>query len=491
MVDSRLVAANFGLQVIAIRNEKQGESVSLELAVQGALAVRESFKAGRSKPLSWRIKQLNQLEKLLIENTASICAALHQDLGKSESESLLTEINVVLGEISLFRKSLSTWLKPQKIKPGISLWPAKAYTIFEPLGPICIISPWNYPLNLSLMPLVGAIAAGNTAVIKPSEISAATAALLEELIPQYLDQRAIRVVTGGAEITQQLLTQPWGRIFYTGGEKVGKIVATAAAQTLTPITLELGGKSPVFVDESCNLKIAARRIVFGKFMNAGQTCVAPDYLLVSEKAYSELLQNLQVAIKKMYGADPLNNPNYGKIVSERHFTRLEETLGQALKMGAKLVYGGQTDRQNRRIAPAIITDLPEQTRLMEEEIFGPILPIIKVTGARQAIDFINARPQPLALYVFTANLRSWQAFQYQTSSGALVRDMTVAQLSAPELPFGGVGESGMGAYHGYRSLQEFSHQKSVVEKSLRPDTLSLAYPPATALKNLILRHLLK
>ena len=447
--------------------------------------VRRAFAAGRTKPIGWRLHQLAALEAMLIERERELVAALHDDLGKSAAESFVTELSVVRAEAATARRRLRRWLRPRPVRTGLALAPARAWTRYEPLGTVLIIGPWNYPVQLVLAPLVGAIAAGNAAVLKPSEIAAATSALLAELIPNHLDREAIAVVEGGAAETQALLAQQWDRIFYTGGGRVARIVARAAAEHLTPTTLELGGKSPVYVDGSADPAVTARRIAWGKFTNAGQTCVAPDYVLVTPEAREPLVRELGTAIAELYGPDPLRSPDYGRIVSRGHYERLAGHLADG-----RIAVGGASDAAAVRIAPTVLVDVDPDAPVMQEEIFGPILPVLEVPGPREAIDFVRARPKPLALYTFTRSERVRRAFARSTSSGALVHGMTLAHLAVGELPFGGVGESGMGAYHGEASLRTFSHERAEAAKPLRPDTLALAYPPLGRGRMRLLRRLL-
>lgn len=446
---------------------------------------RRAFAAGRTKPLAWRRRQLEALELMLVEREHELAAALHDDLGKSAAEAFATEIAVVRREAAIARRRLRRWLRPRRVPVGLAVTPARAWTRLEPLGTVLIISPWNYPVQLLLAPLVGALAAGDSVVLKPSELAPATSALIAQLVPNYLDRDAIVVVEGGADETQALLAERWDHIFYTGGGRVARIVARAAAEHLTPTTLELGGKSPVFVDGSTDLAIAARRIAWGKFTNAGQTCVAPDYALVTPGARAGLIAELDAAIRELYGPDPISSPDYGRIVNRGHFDRLAGFLGDG-----RVAIGGGTDPEALRIAPTVLVDVDEEAPVMRDEIFGPVLPIIEVPGAREAIEFIRARPKPLAIYTFTGSRRIRRAFARSTSSGSLVHGMTIAQLAITDLPFGGVGESGMGAYHGEASVRVFSHERAEASKPLRPDTLALVYPPASPAKSRLVRRVL-
>lgn len=437
-----------------------------------AADLQEVFETGITRPRRWRRDQLRALERLLVENRDTIEQALRADLGKHPFESTITEIGIVLSEIDLAAKRLRRWMRSQSVRVPLFLAPARAKIVHEPLGAVLIIGPWNYPLQLILVPLIGAIAAGNTAVIKPSELAGATSRALAELLPAYLDQRAFRVVEGGAETTGALLAHKWDHVFFTGSEHVGKIVATAAAPMLTPVTLELGGKSPVYVDGTADLAVAARRIMWGKLLNAGQTCVAPDYVLATPETATALVPHLARASHEMFGDNPCDNDDYGSIVTERHTERLLRLLD-----GQQPSFGGDVSVADRYVAPTVIDATSPDSAIMQEEIFGPILPIVHVRSADEARAFIRSRPKPLAAYVFTRSRRVRRAFVAETSSGALGFGAPTAHLSAPDLPFGGVGASGMGSYHGRRSFTTFSHAKAVLSKPLRPDTVRLAYPP--------------
>ncbi|MFJ6426146.1 aldehyde dehydrogenase family protein [Streptomyces hydrogenans] len=432
--------------------------------------LRAAFDTGLTRPAAWRRRQLHALRRLLRDNTTAIEEALYDDLRKGRTESHLTEIGGVLAEVEHALCHLDRWMKPRRVAVPLNMKPATARIHPEPLGVCLIIAPWNYPLILTLNPLVGALAAGNAAVVKPSELAPATSRLLAALLPRYLE--AVAVVEGAVEETTTLLAQRFDHIFYTGNGTVGRIVAAAAAKNLTPITLELGGKSPVFIDETADMAVTARRLAWGKFTNAGQTCVAPDYVLVTHAARAPLLAALPEAIHRMFGTDPRTSADYGRIVNDRHFQRLT-----ALTAEGDLLTGGISDAAERYIAPTVLTDVAPGAPVMTEEIFGPILPILAVRGVDEAIDFINARDKPLSLYAFTRDKAARQALLEKTSSGGLVYNAPMIHLGVPNLPFGGVGESGMGAYHGKASFDTFSHRKPVLTKPTRPDTLRLIYAP--------------
>ena len=469
-------------------------------------AARAYFDTGVTRDLGWRKEQLRALDRLLSENEAALCNALYQDLRKSEPEAMLTEISVVRSEISHAIKHLRRWAEPRRASLGLGLQPASARITPEPLGVMLIIAPWNYPIQLLLSPLIGAIAAGNTAILKPSEISSHTSATIAKLVPRYLDTQAYAVVEGGVPQTTELLTHRFDHIVYTGNGVVARIVMKAAAEHLTPVTLELGGKSPAWVDHNSRLDDAARMIVWTKFINAGQTCIAPDYILTPRALVPQLTDALRNAITELYGDEPLASPDLGRIINERQFERLRGYLDGAQpsgnsseSKGYSIVIGGEVDPATRGIAPTVVlmdkpldpatTRTPENTpAVMLDEIFGPILPIVPVDSLDDAIAYVNAGDKPLALYVFTPSTAVRRAFVERTSSGAVGLDNAVIHASAGSLPFGGVGASGMGAYHGKHSFDAFSHAKPVLFKPLRPALLRLLQPPFTSLKARIMRR---
>lgn len=448
--------------------------------------LRHAFDAGVTKPYAWRVAQLKALRQMLGDNEEVFAAALRDDLGKGATESYLTEIGFVRNEVEHTLGNLKRWLRPSKVAVPAWMLPARARLVREPLGVVLVIAPWNYPILLTLSPVVGALAAGNAVVLKPSEVAPATSRALAQLVPVYLDPTAFRVVEGGVPETTALLEQRFDHIFYTGNAAVGRVVMRAAAEHLTPVTLELGGKSPTFVDEGVDLAVAARRIVWGKFTNAGQTCVAPDYVLGTRGVLDALKPHLERAIRDFHGDQhPVSVDTFGRIVSDRHFARLDALLDDSL-----VVTGGRRDASARYIEPTVLDRVTGEHPVMQEEIFGPILPLVEVTGVTDAIDFINAREKPLALYVFTDRAETKRRFVRDTSSGGINFNVPLAHLGAPGLPFGGVGQSGMGKYHGESSIDVFSHAKSVLDKPTNPDTLSLIYPPFTGLKELVIRKFL-
>lgn len=443
---------------------------------------RELFDTGATRPLAWRLAQLGSLRRMLVERRADFADALGRDLGKHRTEAQLTEIGFVTAEAAHLERHLAAWLRPRPVPVPLAVQPARAWTELTPLGVVLVIGPWNYPVQLVLSPLAGALAAGNTVVLKPSEHAPATSAALARWIPEYLPGAA-EVVEGGIPETTALLAQRFDHIFYTGGPGAAKAVMRAAAENLTPVTLELGGKSPAYVDASTDLAKAAKRIAWGRFMNAGQTCVAPDYVLAAPEVLEPLERELAGAITALFGADPARSESYGRIIDDRHFRRLAE-----LADGSTVVHGGQRDAATRYFAPTLLRPAPGDA-VMDEEIFGPLLPLVPVSGRDEAIRMINARAKPLALYVFSDDADTRRAFAAQTSSGALCFDVPAAHLLVPGLPFGGVGGSGLGAYHGEHSVRTFSHERPTLAKPLWPETLELIYPPYNKVKHRIISAL--
>ncbi|MER6433100.1 MULTISPECIES: aldehyde dehydrogenase family protein [Streptomyces] len=424
--------------------------------------LRATFATGRTRPVAWRTAQLRRLRALLTERGADLAAALRADLGKSETEAYRTEIDFTVREIDHTLEHLDAWLRPEPAPVPAHLGPdATAWTQTDPLGVVLVIAPWNYPAQLLLAPMVGALASGNAVVAKPSELAPATSGALAELIPAYLDTDAVAVVEGGVPETTALLAERFDHVFYTGNGTVGRIVMRAAAEHLTPVTLELGGKSPVFVDRGTDLDTVADRLARGKFLNAGQTCVAPDYVLTDPGTAAALEAALVRAVEALYGTDPATSPEYGRIINERHFDRLNGLLGSG-----RVAVGGVGDRTAKYLAPTVLADVEPDSPVMREEIFGPILPIVTVAGLDEAIAFINDRDKPLALYVFTESDDTRARIAAETSSGGLGYGLPLAHLTVSDLPFGGVGESGMGSYHGRWSIETFSHRKAVLSKPL-------------------------
>ena len=474
-----------------IENEAPAEQADAALRTRidaEVTALRRSFDSGTTRSLEARLAQLEALRRGLRREEPRLARALAQDLGKSRTESAMTEIGVVAQEIAHTAKHLKSWLKPTPLSLGPMLAPATGQLRREPLGTTLIISPWNYPVNLTLAPLVAAIAGGNTAIVKPSEVAPATSAALTHLLRTHLDDEWVRVVEGGVEETTILLEQRFDLIFYTGNGAVGRIVARAAAEHLTPTVLELGGKSPVFVDEGADLAVTARRIVWGKFTNAGQTCIAPDYLMATPRTLQRLMPHLRRATRTLYSGAPRRSLDYGRMVSARHFDRV-----LALIDDEKVICGGtgDADRERRFIPPTIMQDVDWDDAVMGEEIFGPVLPLLAVSGPDEAIARIRSGDKPLTAYVFSPRRAVEERFAEETSSGSLALGLTLAHVGTPGMPFGGVGESGMGAYHGRAGIEAFTHAKPVVKKPLSPDTLKLVYPPYRGIKRRLLRRLFR
>ena len=450
-----------------------------------AKIVRSGFNDGITRPLEWRRGQLEALLRLVTENSSEFETALGSDLGKPALEAYSTEISGVRGEIAHVLENLEAWTTPKEVPVPITLEPATARIVREPLGAVLIISPWNYPVYLLFMPLIAAIAAGNAVVMKPSELAPATSAVIARLAGQYLDQRVIRVVEGAVDETTELLSLRWDHIFYTGNSVVGRIVMAAAAKNLTPVTLELGGKSPVWVDPSADLDAAANWITWGKFLNAGQTCIAPDYVMTTPDVAPRLVTAIHSEITSMYGDDPRQSPDFARVINTRHLARLTSLLA-----GSTIAIGGDSDADDRYLAPTVLTGVKTSDPVMDAEIFGPILPILEVPDYNEAIDIINDGEKPLALYVFTSDIEVENEFLQRTSSGSFVVNTALLQISAPDLPFGGVGESGMGAYRGEQGIRTLSHERSCLHKG-ETDRMILSFgqPPYTAEKDQVVRSM--
>lgn len=448
--------------------------------------LRASFESGVTRPLAWRREQLRALLQLLSDGEQELLDALAADLGKPATEGLLTDVRFTAAEVKVLLDGLDRWAAPQVVRVPLVQRPGRARVLREPLGVVLVIAPWNYPVALSLAPMAAAIAAGNCVLGKPSEMAPATAAALAGLVRRHLDEGAATVLRGGVPETQELLAQRFDHIFYTGNGRVARVVMAAAARDLTPVTLELGGKSPAVVDRGADIEVAARRITWGKFLNAGQTCVAPDYVLAHRDVRDRLVAGITSSIHRFYGPDPQASPDYGRIVNDAHWRRLTALLGAG---GARLATGGQADRATRYLAPTVLVDVDPASDVMAEEIFGPILPVLTVEDLDEATDFIRRRPKPLALYVFAASPGRIQEVVDHTSSGGVCVNGTVQHLAVPGLPFGGVGESGSGAYHGRYGFETFSHRRAVLARRPRPD-LPFAYPPYTPLRRWILRRAL-
>ncbi len=425
---------------------------------------RAFFNSGQTKDIAFRVKQLKILKHAIEENEGKILQALHEDLRKAPYEAYLTEVGIVLDEIGHMIKKVQKWARPKRVGTPIYHFPASSYIYPEPYGISLIISPWNYPFQLAVAPLAAAMAAGNCAVIKPSEFSAHTSQVMAELFDVYFDPAYISVVTGDADVSKALLAEKFDYIFFTGSPAVGKIIMTAAAEHLTPVTLELGGKSPCIVDQDANIEIAAKRIVSGKFINAGQTCIAPDYLMVHQSVKEQLVDRIIHYIHMFYGTLPTESPDYPKIINKNHFNRL---LG--LTKDATIMCGGAADSEKQILAPTLLSDVGWDHPSMQEEIFGPVLPVMEFDNLSDAIARINERPRPLALYVFSNDQSSIDSVLKNVSFGGGCVNDTLIHFATPNLPFGGVGTSGMGGYHGKFGFDTFTHYKGIMRNTVRFD----------------------
>jgi aldehyde dehydrogenase (NAD+) len=448
----------------------------------GVLAdLRRVFAAGRTRVLEWRLEQLRAIERFLDEREPEIAAALAEDLGRSPAEAWLGDVASSKGEAAYARKHVRKWMRRRRESLPLAQLPGRAWVQYDPLGVVLVIGPWNYPLYLSLAPLVAAVAAGNCAVIKPSELAPATSALLARLLPQYVDAEAVRVIEGDAATTQDLLAAGFDHVLFTGGTEVGKKIMAAAAPTLTPVTLELGGKSPVIVTADADIDVAARRIAWVKLLNSGQTCIAPDYVLADHRIVADLVDKI-VANVRDFRANEVD-PGL-RIVNQRQFDRLVSLISTT---DGKVVTGGRSDGATLRIEPTLIVDPSPTDPVMADEIFGPLLPVLTVESLDQAVQFVNSRPKPLALYVFSSGQLGRDLIDRIPSGGAVINHVAMHCL-VPSLPFGGVGASGMGAYHGKWGFDTLSHRRAVLSKPARPDP-RLVYPPYSQRALTIMRRL--
>jgi len=443
------------------------------------------FNSNATKEVNLRIETLKKLKLILKENEDKLYTAIYTDFKKSQFETYLTELSLIYNEINDAISNLKKWSKKKRVSTNLANFPAKSYIIPEPLGIILVISAWNYPYQLSLIPAISAIAAGNTVVIKPSEIPNNTSKILAELINTNFDENHLTIIEGGVETTTELLQQKWDKIFFTGSTPVGKIVYKAAAENLTPVTLELGGKSPTFVLADCNIKITAKRIVWAKFLNAGQTCIAPDYLLVEKSIESELLEAIKKEIQEFYPLSENINENYVQIVNDKNFDRLKQMIPTD-----KIYYGGETNVKNRFIQPTLLHNINFEDSIMKDEIFGPILPIISFENLEDVITKIKEREKPLSLYVYSKNKIIIKKILNEISFGGGAINESLVHLSNPNLPFGGVGASGIGSYHSKAGFDTFTHYKSILHKSFLFEP-SVKYLPFTKLKKKILKFLLE
>ncbi len=440
-------------------------------AIKSILASqREFYEQGSTLDIGFRLTQLKKLKEAIIQFEEKIFDALYQDLRKSNFEAYVTEIGIVLDEVSKMIKNLKKWSKPQKVKSNLLNFSNKSIIYHDPYGVSLIIAPWNYPFQLQIAPLIGAIAAGNTAICKPSELAENTSRVIAEMISMTFDANYVSVVEGGIEVNQELLAQDFDLIFFTGSVPVGKIVMEAAAKNLTPVVLELGGKSPAIVTKDADLESSARKLAFGKYLNAGQICIAPDYLLVDREVKDQLIANIIFYIKKHLGDNPLSNPEYVKIINQRNFERVSGYL-----KNGKIVYGGLTDKDKQMIAPTIIDNVTLDDPIMQEEIFGPLLPVMTFDTLEQAIDIVRKNKNPLALYLFTRSKQiKNRIMQSIPAGGGCVNDVLM-HVANPNLPFGGIKSSGIGRYHGKSSFDTFSNKKGMVIAGFYEN--KLRYPP--------------
>lgn len=442
---------------------------------------QQFFTSNQTRDINWRKQQLQQIKHLVNENEQAFLDALASDLGKPAQEAWITEVSYVTGDVDHVCKRLNSWAKKRRVATPIVAQPGRSYIQPEPQGTVLIIGAWNYPMQLILAPLVAVIAAGNCAIVKPSELAPATSQLLATLIPQYLDPQAVSVVEGAVEETTALLSLPFDHIMYTGNGQVARIVMTAAAKNLTPVTLELGGKSPVYIDESADMTITAQRIAWGKWMNAGQTCIAPDYILTSAEMIKPLVEALKKQIEKMFGKDPKQSKSYGRIVNIRHTERISQYIADI-----EVDVGGDVDIENKYIAPTIVVNPPLDGALMTDEIFGAILPIITIDNFDDAKRFIKERDKPLSSYIFSKNKEQCQTWVNEISSGSQCINDVIMFNAVPELPFGGTGPSGMGQYSGKAGFDNFSHLKSILARPFVKD-LPVRFAPYSKMKFRFLR----
>ncbi|RDY09038.1 Aldehyde dehydrogenase family 3 member H1, partial [Mucuna pruriens] len=492
----------------SIETTSEKRAFDAEAASRLVKDLRETFASGKTRSYEWRVWQLHALAKLLDAHEPEIVGALRNDIAKPPLETVAYEVLSFLqqplllfglgcgdyqysengSQIAMLKnsckltlKELKHWMTSEKVKTSITTFPSSAEIVSEPLGVVLVISAWNYPFLLSLDPVIGAIAAGNAVVLKPSEIAPATSSLMAKLVGDYMDNSFIRVVEGAVDETTALLQQKWDKIFYTGNGRVARIVMAAAAKHLTPVTLELGGKSPVVVDSNINLKVATRRIIAGKWgCNNGQACISPDYIITTKDYAPKLVDSLKTELEKFYGKNPLESKDLSRIVNSNHFARLTKLLDDD-KVSGKIVYGGEKDESNLKISPTVLLDVPRDSLIMSEEIFGPLLPIITVDKLEESFGVINSGSKPLAAYIFTTNKKLKEQFVATISAGGL--------LAVHTLPFGGVGESGVGAYHGKFSFDAFSHKKAVLYRSFLGDA-AVRYPPYTNTKLRLMKALI-
>jgi len=437
---------------------------------------RKFYSTGETLPISFRKEKLRALLASIEKHEAEILAALHEDLNKSSFEGYITEVSIVKDEIKFTLKHLSRWAKPKRVKTPITLFPGKSYRYREPYGVTLVMAPWNYPFQLTLAPVVGSISGGNCTVVKPSNYSPATSAIIRKVLSECFAEDYIAVVEGGRDANQALLQQKFDYIFFTGGVTVGKLVMEAASKNLTPVSLELGGKSPCIIDKTADIDLTAKRIMWGKFVNAGQTCVAPDYILVESVVKDELIAAMKKWIVKFHGEKPLEDPELPKIITQKHFERLSAFVDGRNAANGSVAFGGSTNPATRQIEPTLLDSPAPDSPVMSEEIFGPVMPVIPVEDMNAAVAYVLSRPKPLALYYFTRDKKAQERIIKTVSYGGGCINDTLIHLATPYMPFGGVGNSGMGHYHGKESFTTFTHEKSVLKRGAWPD-VPLRYQP--------------
>lgn len=446
---------------------------------------RKFFDTKETLNINKRIYYLKKLKTSILKYENEINEALFQDLGKSASESYMCEVGLTLSELSYQIKHIRRWSRPKRHITDLTNFHGKSYSVFEPYGVVLVMAPWNYPFMLTMEPLIGAVAAGNCVVAKPSAYSPATSSIIKKILEQVFDDNYVAVVEGGRTENTELLEQRFDYIFFTGGVNVGKLVMEKAAKNLTPVSLELGGKSPCIIDKTANLKLAAKRLAFGKYLNLGQTCVAPDYLLIEETVKEKFLNIFIDTVKKMYGENPLENQNYGKMINEKHYRRVMGLIDEK-----KVILGGKGIEEQLRIEPTVLDNVTENDDIMQEEIFGPVLPVITYKEINDAVKFIETRPHPLALYIFSNDRKVQKLFTEKVTFGGGCINDTILHLATSRMGFGGVGNSGMGAYHGIKSFQTFSHEKSILRKYNWID-MPMRYQPYTKIMDKLVRMFLK
>jgi len=455
---------------------------------------RETSLVWRKDQISDRKKRLKKIKKWVINHRLSIQEAIYNDFKKPPEEVDLSEVYVVLTEVRHALKHLYHWIKPKKVDAPLSLLGTKSKIVYEPKGVCLIISPWNFPFNLAIGPLISALAAGNPAILKPSELSPNTSQLLADMIGELFEPSEVAVIQGGKNAAESLLKLPFDHIFFTGSPQVGKIVMKAAADNLTSVTLELGGKSPVLIDETADIADAAEKIVWGKLLNKGQTCIAPDYVLVQEEVKEKVIEQMKIYIDKLFddeGKGIKESSQYARIINETHFDRIHKLINQAVDQGAEIELGGEFDKDEYFIHPTLLVNVPKRALIMEEEIFGPVLPLIKYKDLGEAIEYINSKPKPLALYFFSRSKRNQEKILQETSSGSVAINDSILQFMHPELPFGGVNNSGIGKSHGHHGFLAFSNEKAVLKQKVGLTSVKPVYPPYNSIAKNAIELLLK